>query len=171
MTTMGTHEHKKNAPKSVTIAILTVSTTRTLDIDESGQWIENQALQAGHVVGCRQLVSDDADAIAEAVSKIIQDVQPQFLLITGGTGITAEDVTIESLRPMIHKELTAFGPLFAQLSYGEIGSAALLSRAMAGVVRKTVVFCLPGSLNACRLACKSLIFPELGHLAHHTQKR
>ena len=154
---MGTLEHKKNAPKSVTIAILTVSTTRTLDIDESGQWIENQALQAGHVVGCRQLVSDDADAIAEAVSKIVKDVQPQFLLITGGTGITAEDVTLESLRPMIHKELTAFGPLFAQLSYGEMGS------------RKNR---LPASsLNACRLACNSLIFPELGHLAHHTLKR
>jgi len=171
MNTMGIHEHKKNAPKSVTIAILTVSTTRTLDIDESGQWIENQALQAGHVLGCRELVSDDADAITATVSNIVRDVRPQFLLITGGTGMTAEDVTIESLRPMIQKELTAFGPLFAQLSYGEIGSAALLSRAMAGVVDNTVVFCLPGSLNACRLACNALIFPEFGHLAHHTQKR
>ena len=168
---MGTHEHKKNAPKSVTIAILTVSTTRTLDIDESGQWIENQAIEAGHMVGCRQLVSDDADAITAAVSNIVWDVRPQFLLITGGTGVTSEDVTIETLRPMIQKELTAFGPLFAQLSYGEIGSAALLSRAMAGVVENTVVFCLPGSLNACRLACNALIFPELGHLAHHVQKR
>ena len=167
---MSTREHKKNAPQSVTVAILTVSTTRTLDTDESGQWIENQVIQAGHALACRHLVSDDAAAIADRVSMVVQDVAPQFLIVTGGTGVTTEDVTIESLRPMIHKELTAFGPLFAQLSYGEIGPAALLSRAMAGVVDNTVVFCLPGSLNACRLACNALILPELGHLAHHTRK-
>ena len=166
---MGTHEHKKDAPRSVTVGILTVSTTRTLDTDESGKWIENQAIRASHVVACRRLVTDDAAAIAETVSHIVHDDRPQFLLITGGTGITTEDVTIESLRPMLRKELSAFGPLFAQLSYGEIGSAALLSRAMAGIIDNTVVFCLPGSLNACRLACDALIFPEFGHLAHHTR--
>ena len=167
---MGTHEHKKGAPRSVSIGILTVSTTRTLDTDESGRWIENQAVQAGHVVVSRRLVPDAAAAITAMVQKIVREDQPQVLLITGGTGVTAEDVTIESLSPLFSKELTAFGALFTQLSYAEIGSAALLSRATAGIVGPTVVFCLPGSLNACRLAVKGIIFPELGHLVYHTRK-
>jgi molybdenum cofactor biosynthesis protein B len=164
---MGTHEHKKKAPRSIAIGIVSVSTTRTLDTDESGQWIETRAKEAGHIVISRHLVSDDAASITELVMKIVRDKPPQSLIITGGTGITEDDVTIESIRPLFKKELTAFGPLFAQLSYQEIGSAAMLSRAMAGLIENTAVFCLPGSLNACRLACKSLIFPELGHLTHH----
>jgi molybdenum cofactor biosynthesis protein B len=167
---MGPHEHKKNAPQTVGIGIVSVSTTRTLETDESGQWIETRATEAGHSVTCRRIVADDAAAITETVVEIVRDLRPQSLIITGGTGISEDDVTIESLRPLFKKELTAFGPLFAQLSYKEVGSAAVLSRAMAGVIDNTVVFCLPGSLNACRLACDALIFPEFGHLAHHTRK-
>jgi len=168
---MGTHAHKKNAPRSVAIAILTISTTRSLETDESGRWIENQAVEAGHVVTCRHIVPDDAARIAAALSAVIRDHHPQVLVLTGGTGVTPEDVTIEAVRPMMDKELTAFSPLFAHLSYTEIGSAAMLSRAAAGIIAGTAVFCLPGSLNACRLACNALIFPELGHLAHHVSKK
>lgn len=164
---MGTQAHKKNAPRSVTIAILTISTTRSLDTDESGRWIENQAAKSGHVVTCRRIVPDDTARIAAALSAVIRDHHPQVLVLTGGTGVTPQDVTIEAVRPMMEKELTAFAPLFAHLSYTEIGSAAMLSRAAAGIIAGTAVFCLPGSLNACRLACNALIFPELGHLAHH----
>jgi molybdenum cofactor biosynthesis protein B len=168
---MSTHTHKKNAPRSVTIGILTVSTTRSLQTDESGKWIEGQASNSGHSVCCRQIVPDDAVQIAETVSAVIRGHHPQVLILTGGTGITPEDVTIEAVRPILQKELTAFAPLFAFLSHDEIGSAALLSRATAGVIESTVVFCLPGSLNACRLAWNALILPELGHLAHHILKR
>ncbi len=168
---MGTHTHKKNAPQSVTIGILTVSTTRNLRTDESGKWIEGQASMSGHSVCCRKIVPDDAVRIAETVSAVIRGHHPQVLILTGGTGIAPEDVTIEAVRPMLQKELTAFTPLFAFLSHGEIGSAAMLSRAIAGVIGSTVVFCLPGSLNACRLAWNALILPELGHLAHHSMKR
>jgi molybdenum cofactor biosynthesis protein B len=91
------------------------------------------------------------------------------LLVTGGTGITPEDVTIEAIKPLFAKEMTAFGTLFAQLSYEEIDSAAILSRAVAGVIGNTVVFCMPGSKKACRLACKALIFPELGHMVAHAR--
>ncbi len=168
---MGTRAHKKNAPRSVAIAILTISTTRSLDTDESGRWIETQAVAAGHVVTCRHIVPDDAARIAAAVAAVIREHHPQVLVLTGGTGAAAEDVTIEAVRPMLEKELTAFAPLFAHLSYAEIGSAAILSRATAGILAGTAVFCLPGSLNACRLACQALIFPELGHLAHHTLKK
>ncbi|MFZ0610709.1 MAG: molybdenum cofactor biosynthesis protein B [Desulfobacterales bacterium] len=168
---MGTQAHKKNAPRSVDIAILTISTTRSLETDESGRWIEDQAVASGHVVICRHIVPDDAARIAAAVTAVIQEHRPQVLVLTGGTGVTPEDVTIEAVRPMLEKELTAFAPLFAYLSYTEIGSAAMLSRATAGIIAGTAVFCLPGSLNACRLAWKALIFPELGHLAHHTLKK
>jgi molybdenum cofactor biosynthesis protein B len=89
------------------------------------------------------------------------------LLITGGTGITSTDVTIEAIRPLFAKEMTAFGAIFAQLSYEAIDSAALLSRAAAGVIGSTAVFCMPGSKKACQLACKALIFPELGHVVGH----
>ena len=90
--------------------------------------------------------------------------------MTGGTGITKKDVTIEAVTPMFAKILTAFGSLFANLSYEEIGSAAFLSRATAGVIDNTIVFCMPGSIHACKLACRKLIFPELGHLVKHVKE-
>ncbi|MBW2593064.1 MAG: MogA/MoaB family molybdenum cofactor biosynthesis protein [Deltaproteobacteria bacterium] len=166
---MGTQEHKKNAPRQVTIGILSISSTRTLSDDESGRWIGKTALKEGHKVVFHQVIPDDSTTIAAVVQKLIRQHAPQAVLLTGGTGITPKDVTIEAVRPLFNKELTAFGPLFSQLSYEEIDSAAMLSRATAGVVDKTVVFCMPGSLKACKLACNALIFPELGHLVSHVQ--
>lgn len=164
---MSTHEHKKAAPKFVKIGIITVSTTRALIADKSGLWMNEQAQKEGHEVLYHQVIPDDADTIASTVRKVIQEKKPDVLLMTGGTGITKKDVTIEALSPMFSKELTAFASLFASLSTEEIGSAAILSRATAGVIENTIVFCMPGSLNACKLACKRLIFPELGHLVKH----
>jgi molybdenum cofactor biosynthesis protein B len=90
--------------------------------------------------------------------------------MTGGTGISPKDVTIEAVRPLFEKELTAFGTLFTQLSFEEIDSAAILSRATAGIIKQTMIFCMPGSIKACKLACNSLIFPELGHLLKHIKE-
>ena len=164
---MGTHEHKKHAPRKVSIGIITVSTTRALSDDASGNWIAEQTQEKGHCLVCHQVVKDDAELITSTVRDVIQNERPQVILMNGGTGITKQDVTIEALNPLFTKTLTGFGPLFAKLSYDEIGSAAFLSRATAGVIEDTVVFCMPGSLNACRLACRELIFPELGHLVKH----
>ena len=164
---MGTREHKEHAPKKVTIGIITVSTTRALVDDSSGKWISDQAINEGHEVVYHQVIPDDADIIANTVKNVIRHQGPQVILMSGGTGITEKDVTIEALNPMFTKTLTAFGPLFAQLSFEEIGSAAFLSRATAGIIEKTVVVCMPGSINACKLACRKLIFPELGHLVKH----
>jgi molybdenum cofactor biosynthesis protein B len=164
---MGSDEHKKNAPKSVKIGVISVSSTRTEATDESGSWIKQRAIKEGHEVVFYQVVSDDVYKITETVRNAIYEQAPQVLLLTGGTGISSKDVTIEAVRPLFEKELTAFGPVFSQLSFEEIDSAALLSRATAGVIGKTIVFCMPGSLKACKLACKVLIFPELGHLAKH----
>jgi molybdenum cofactor biosynthesis protein B len=164
---MGVHEHKKEAPKSVRIGIITVSTTRALVDDTSGKWISEQAEKAGHKIVFHQVIPDDAEIIAATLNDRIEESNAQVILISGGTGIAKKDVTIEAVSPLFTKELSAFGPLFAKLSMEEIESAAIMSRATAGVIGNTVVFCMPGSLDACKLACTRLIFPELGHLVKH----
>ena len=164
---MSTYEHKKHAPRSVTIGIMTVSTTRALTDDASGNWISENAAKEGHDVVYHQVIPDDAGIIASTLRNVIRDERPQVILMTGGTGITRKDVTIEAVTPLFTKMLSAFGSLFATLSFKEIGSAAFLSRATAGIIESTIVFCMPGSLNACKLACRELIFPELGHLVKH----
>jgi molybdenum cofactor biosynthesis protein B len=161
------HEHKAAAPRHLRVAILTVSTTRSLAEDKSGHWMARISRKEGHDVVDHRVVTDDAPAIVTQVNEVVAAFRPHALLITGGTGIGPADVTIEAVRPLFRKELTAFGPLFAQLSYEEIDSAALLSRATAGLIDQTIAFCMPGSLNACKMACKALIFPELGHLVKH----
>ena len=166
---MGVHDHKKQAPKSVALGIITVSTTRALENDISGQWIREQAEKKGHSVVFHQVIPDDAVKIAATLNDGILKSNPRVILLSGGTGITKKDVTIEAVSPLFAKELSAFGPLFAKLSMEEIDSAAIMSRATAGVIGNTVVFCMPGSLNACKLACTRLIFPELGHLVKHLQ--
>ncbi len=164
---MSSKVHKKNAPRTVKTGIITVSTTRSLKNDKSGLWISKRAKKEGHEVVFHQVIPDDIEIITQTVMDVIKDFAPQALLITGGTGIGSKDVTIEAVRPLFTKELTAFGPIFTQLSFEQIDSAAILSRATAGLIEKTILFCMPGSINACKLACKAIIFPELGHLVHH----
>jgi len=164
---MSSKAHKKNAPRAVKTGIITVSTTRSLKDDKSGLWISKHAKREGHEVVFHQVITDEIEIITRTVMDVIRDLSPQALLVTGGTGISSKDVTIEAVRPLFIKELTSFGPIFAQLSFEQIDSAAILSRATAGVIEKTILFCMPGSINACKLACKAIIFPELGHLVHH----
>ena len=164
---MGLHHHRKHAPGPLSVAVVSISTSRTLDEDKSGHWIARQAAKEGHTVVYHQVVPDEAPAIARTVLDLVERKKCQAILMTGGTGIADADVTIEAVRPLLDKEIPAFGVLFTQLSFEEIDSAALLSRATAGRVGNTLVFCMPGSLNACKLACKNLVFPELGHLMKH----
>ena len=166
---MTTKEHKARAPKSLALAILTVSSTRSLADDKSGHWMRKRAKKK-HKVVFHDVIPDNKDVIADTIGTVIQEHSPHAILVTGGTGISPADVTIEAIRPLFTKELTAFGPLFSWLSYEEVESAALLSRATAGIVGQTLVFCMPGSLKACKLACKELIFPELGHLVKHVKE-
>ena len=153
---MGVNEHKKNAPGRIRIGVISVSTTRSEENDESGGWIKKTAINEGHDVVFYQVVPDDVYRITETIRKAIHDRNPHALLLTGGTGISSKDVTIEAVRPLFEKELTAFGPLFCQLSFEEIDSAALLSRATAGVIGKTLVFCMPGSLESLQTCVQSL---------------
>ena len=168
---MGHLEHRADAPKSLDVAVLSISTTRSLKTDESGQWIAAQAAKAGHCVVAHAVVTDDIDAIRRGLAHMLADHAPHAVIATGGTGISPRDVTIEAIKPLFSKELTAFPTLFTQLSYSQINTAALLSRAAAGTIGQTVVFCIPGSMNACKLACTALIFPELGHLIRHTVEK
>jgi molybdenum cofactor biosynthesis protein B len=164
---MGHQEHHEKAPRTVTLAVLSVSTTRALAEDAAGHWIADQGRAAGHSVVDHRIVPDGIDTVRGVLLSILAEQSPQAVIVTGGTGVAPLDVTIEAIKPLFGKELSAFGPLFAQLSYQQIGPAALISRATAGTIDHAVVFCLPGSLKACQLACEKLIFPELGHLCLH----
>ncbi|HDI60512.1 MAG TPA: MogA/MoaB family molybdenum cofactor biosynthesis protein [Desulfobacteraceae bacterium] len=164
---MGTDRHKAKAPRHLRVGILTVSSSRGIAEDESGRWIARTATAEGHTVVFHQVVGDDAAVIAHTLTESLTTYHPDAVIVDGGTGLARADVTIEALRPLFDKELTAFAVLFAQLSFEEIDSAAILSRATAGTIADSVVFCLPGSLKACRLACRELIFPELGHIVGH----
>jgi molybdenum cofactor biosynthesis protein B len=167
---MSTHQHKQNIPENIRVAVISVSTTRNLSQDKSGAWIKSQAKKEGFEVVVHQVVTDDINAIQELVAHVTQKICPDAVIMTGGTGISPKDVTIEAVTPFFKKELTAFGPLFASLSFDEIDSRALLSRATAGIVENSLVFCMPGSIKACKLACNNLIFPELGHLLNHMKE-
>ena len=164
---MGFKKHKATAPKKLDVGIISVSSTRSITEDKSGQWISKRVKKEGHTLVLHQVVPDEIETITQTLHETIRDYGAQVILVTGGTGISNKDVTIEAVRPFFKKELTAFGSIFAQLSFEQIDSAALLSRATAGVIGTTIVFCMPGSLKACKLACKALIFPELGHLVKH----
>ena len=167
---MGLKSHKASAPTAVNVAVVSVSSTRSLKEDKAGHWIAKTASKEGHRVVYHQVVKDDADLIRGTLLDLVANSGSRVIFLTGGTGLSDADVTIEAVKPLLEKELTAFGVLFAQLSFDQIDSAAILSRATAGRIGKALVFCMPGSLNACKLACRELIFPEVGHMVHHIDK-
>lgn len=142
--------------------VLTISDTRTEGNDSSGDAIAAALEQKGHVVTGRRIVRDDAAAVRAVVQR--QAVESQVIITTGGTGITARDSTYEAITGLLDKRLDGFGELFRALSYQEVGSAAMLSRACAGSIGRTAVFSLPGSEHAVRLAMEKLILPEIGHV-------
>ena len=164
---MGKKQHLHHAPDTLEIGVITVSTTRTGTEDKSGLWIRKQAEKEGHRVAAYSIVPDNRALIVREVVENFSIHRLHALLLTGGTGMGASDVTIEAVRPLFSKEMTAFAALFTRLSFEKIDSAALLSRAAAGIIQKTAVFCLPGSLDACKLGCNDLIFPDLKHIAAH----
>lgn len=146
---------------SLKAAVLTVSDTRTRENDTSGDLLTRSLQEFGHWVIQRDLVIDDIYRIRAVVSKWIADLDVQVVLITGGTGFTLRDSTPEAIRPLLDKEVTGFGELFRQLSYEEIGTSTIQSRALAGLANRTLIFCLPGSTGACRTAWKRIIEEQL----------
>ena len=145
----------------VNIAILTVSDTRTLDTDTSGQYLQEAVEADGHKVIARELVADDIYRQRAVVSAWIADPAVEAVVVTGGTGFTGRDSTPEALRVLFDKDVDGFGELFRYLSYQEIGTSTVQSRAIAGFANRTVIVCLPGSTGACRTAWEGIIQSQL----------
>ncbi len=146
---------------ALNIAVLTISDTRTLDQDSSGQFLVEALTESGHTLVSRDLVKDDIYQQRAVVSQWIADKSINAILVTGGTGFTHRDSTPEALSVLFDKTVDGFGELFRQLSYDEIGTSTIQSRAIAGFANKTVIFCLPGSTGACRTAWNGIIKSQL----------
>jgi molybdopterin adenylyltransferase len=149
------------APLFLSIAVLTVSDTRTLETDTSGQLLVERLLESGHSLSDRKLVKDDIYKIRAICSQWIADEKTQVVLITGGTGFTERDSTPEAMEPLFDKRVEGFGELFRQVSLREIGTSTIQSRAVAGFANRTLIFCLPGSTNACKTAWDEILKYQL----------
>jgi molybdenum cofactor biosynthesis protein B len=161
---MSSTEHKAMAPRQVRVFVLTVSDTRTDQTDTAGLAIVEALKARGHVVTGKTIEKDEPERVAELVRQqaVIGDVDA--IITTGGTGLTSRDSTFEAIDALLNKRLPGFGELFRMLSYQDIGSAAMMSRACAGTIGRVVVISLPGSEKAVRLAMDKLVVPELAHL-------
>lgn len=166
--------HKAGAPKNLQFGIYVCSTSRYEQMkkgqkveDASGNMIESLLENAGYTVSFRKIISDDPDLITQGVQYVLDCADIDAAIFCGGTGITHSDVTIETVTPFLEKVLPGFGEIFRHLSYDEIGSAAVMSRAIAGISKGKAFFCIPGSPNAVRLCLDKLILPEAGHISKH----
>ena len=164
------HHHRRDALRCVPIVVVTVSDTRTLETDTGGALVVEMLEAAGHSVVDRSIVADEPGAISGALEAVLAREDSRAVIFTGGTGVAPRDVTPDAIERQLTRVLPGFGELFRSLSYEEIGSAALLSRALAGLVDGRIVFVLPGSRGAVRLAMEKLILPEIGHLAAEAVK-
>lgn len=169
---MGVEDHRQAAEGvgRLVAAMLTVSDSRTEETDESGRAAMELLRQAGHEIGHYAILRNEPLQVRAEVARLVAEGRTDFLITSGGTGISPRDRTIEALRPLFDRELEGFGELFRLLSFQEVGTAALLSRATAGTVGRSLVFCLPGSRAAVRLAVERLILPEIRHLIAQLRK-
>ena len=163
-------EHKAQAPASVGCFVLTISDTKTHETDTSGKLIRDRLADAGHRITGHAIVKDEPAQVAAVIRSGCAAPSVEAFILTGGTGITSRDSTYEAIEALLDKRLAGFGELFRMLSYQEIGAAAMLSRAQGGVVQGRVLFSLPGSPDACRLALEKLIIPELPHLIREVRR-
>lgn len=166
---MGVIDHKSKATCPVRCKVVTVSDTRAKETDQSGALIIDLLKREQMNVVDYEIVKDDREAIQAAIQSAGAEVD--VILMNGGTGFTKRDVTVEAVQELLEKEMVGFGELFRFLSYEEIGSASMLSRAIAGTIERKIVFCMPGSTNAVRLAMEKLILPELRHLVWELQRQ
>ena len=163
---MGAEDHRAKAGhEPVTIAIVTVSDTRTPETDANRQYIEKRMAELGHQVAAYRLIKDEPDQVAAAIQELTIMPEFQLILFNGGTGISPRDTTYDVVSKYLEKTLPGFGELFRMLSFQEVGAAAMFSRATAGVYHGKLIFSMPGSPNAVQVALEKLIIPEINHLA------
>jgi molybdenum cofactor biosynthesis protein B len=167
MLSKSTQDHRRRAPETVEVCVLTVSDTRTIDTDEGGALIESMLKAAKHTVRARRIVPDEREQIATLAKELLAIDGVQALLVTGGTGLAQRDQTTEAIEDLYDASIPGYGELFRMLSFQEIGPSAMLSRASAGRVGRQVVITMPGSPAGVRLAMERLIVPELPHLVFH----
>src|ERR1700691_5558975 len=165
---MSVHEHQKHTRENLKVGVITASDSRTPETDESGKVIHAMLEAAGHLVAYYAVIPDDGEKISAAIVTNLENLDA--IIVNGGTGITARDGTTEVVKSLLDKELEGFGELFRMLSFNEIGPAAMLSRAVAGVRHGKFVAALPGSPDACRLAMEKLLIPQLGHITYLLSK-
>ncbi len=165
MAAMGHVDHKAEAPKFVTCAVITISDSRTEDTDESGRYITSALKENGHTVSRYRLLKNDSTSIKNTIAEFIADGALQVIVTSGGTGLSRRDITVETVEPLLDTQMPGFGELFRLLTWESIGTPSIMSRALGGVINGKVILCLPGSLNAVKLAVEKIILPEIGHLA------
>lgn len=163
-------QHRANSPRVLRCVVISVSDTRTVDTDTGGATAIELLTQAGHKITARHIVRDEPASIRHLLEQTARAGECDAILLTGGTGISARDQTYETVQALLTKPLPGYGELFRQLSYAEIGAAAMLSRAVGGLLGRTVVLTMPGSPAAVRLAMEKLILPELGHLVREATR-
>jgi molybdopterin adenylyltransferase len=157
-------EHRKKSERSVGAAVITLSTSRSLENDISGDVIHKMLKENGHAVHVRKLIPDNCTVLRATLRELAREKNVNAIITTGGTGLAPSDITVEVVQGMLDKELPGFNSLFMLLSYPQVKSASMLSRALAGTIKGKIIFCIPGSPKACKLAMESLILPELGHI-------
>jgi molybdenum cofactor biosynthesis protein B len=167
---MGYQEHKHQAPKSVDCAVVIISGTRTEKTDESGKLIMQALKSSGHRVVSYSILKNDAALIGNKLNELLGEEGLQVIITSGGTGASRLDITVEAVLSILEKKLDGFGELFRFLTYREIGTPSIMSRAMAGVARGKVIICLPGSVGAVKLAMEKIILPEIGHLVREATR-
>jgi len=172
-----TKKHKATAPKELNFGIFICSTSRyqLMQKDEkiddvSGELIEALVKNAGHKVLFKKIIADNKVLIQEAVMSVLDSADLDAAIFCGGTGITHSDVTIETVSPFLEKTLPGFGEIFRRLSYDKVGSAAVMSRALAGAAKGKALFCIPGSPDAVRVSLEMLILPEAPHIVRHARE-
>ncbi len=167
---MGYQEHKQKAPQSVSCAVLTISDSRTEQDDESGKLIRQKLDENGHRVLFYSILKNEADSVEKKINELLGQEELQVIITSGGTGASHRDITVETISPILEKKLDGFGELFRFLTYQEIGTPSIMSRAIAGAVGGKVILCLPGSLGAANLAMDKIILPEIGHLVREATR-
>ncbi len=165
-----TEQHRAEAPRQVRCAVITVSDTRTLETDRGGPIIVAALAAAGHELAVREIVPDEPAVMRGLITRLANDDGVDAILMTGGTGVGSRDQTFETVSSLLTKHLPGYGELFRMLSYEQVGAAAMLSRAIGGLVGHKVLLTMPGSPAAVQLAMEKLIGPELGHLVREARK-
>jgi molybdenum cofactor biosynthesis protein B len=167
---MSYHEHKRLSVEHVKCAVITTSDSRTALDDDSGAYIKRRLLETGHTVTHYAILKNDTVVLRDEMKNLLADDDVQVIVTTGGTGLSKKDVTVDTVRALLDKELEGFGELFRTLSYQEIGVGAIMSRALAGVANTRVIICIPGSLGAVNVAMEKIILPEIGHLVREATR-